>query len=214
VAIVDPELTVNLPKMITAATGLDAFCQAIESMWAVGSTDESRAYAIEALQLAWSNLRAAALSPTIESRLAMSRAGHLAGKAINIGKTTSSHALSYFVTSQYGIPHGIAVSLTIRQMLDFNSRVKTEDCTDPRGVSFVIDRINEIIRALGCTSVVHACELIKGFLNDLDCPSSYHEAGIRSDREICEIVASANLERMSNNPRSCNASALFELLSV
>jgi alcohol dehydrogenase class IV len=45
IAIVDPRLMNTLPAAVTAATGLDAFCQAIESIWAVGATDESVRYA-------------------------------------------------------------------------------------------------------------------------------------------------------------------------
>jgi alcohol dehydrogenase class IV len=214
VALVDPALTVSLPKTITAGTGLDAFCQAIESIWAVGSTEESRDYAKQALRLVWNNLPRAVQNPTIEARLAMSQGAHLAGKAINIGKTTSSHALSYFVTSRYGIPHGMAVSLTISQMFAFNAQVSESNCADPRGVLFVRERVNEILQTLECTSVEHACELISDFIRSLGCPSSYHEADIRDVRAIDEIVASANLERLSNNPRSCTAEALIKLLSM
>ena len=49
-AIVDPKFTYCLPKRITAETGIDALGQAIESYWAVGSTDESKGYAREAIK--------------------------------------------------------------------------------------------------------------------------------------------------------------------
>jgi alcohol dehydrogenase class IV len=212
VALVDPALTENLPRAITAATGLDAFCQAIESIWAVGSTDQSRDYAKQALQLVWNNLPIAVKNPTIESRLAMSQGSHMAGKAINIGKTTSSHALSYYVTSRYGIPHGIAVALTISHMLAFNANVSAVDCADPRGVSYVKERINEIVTVLDCDTVEQACDVIRGFIRSIGCPSSYFEAGIREKWEISQIVESVNIERMSNNPRSSTAEALVQLL--
>ena len=212
IALVDPALTVNLPKSITAATGLDAFCQAMESIWAVGSTEQSREYAKQALHLVWNNLANAVLAPTLEARLAMSHGAHLAGKAINIGKTTSSHALSYFVTSRYGIPHGIAVSLTISQMLSFNARVSEDDCVDPRGVGYVKERISEIVDTLGADSVEQACDLIRAFIRQLECPSSFREAKILENSEISRIVASVNVERMSNNPRSSTAEALIQLL--
>jgi alcohol dehydrogenase class IV len=213
VALIDPALTTSLPKSITASTGLDAFCQAIESLWAVGSTDESRDYAMRALLLVWGNLVKAVQTPTLESRLAMSQGAHLAGKAINIGKTTSSHALSYFVTSRYGIPHGAAVALTISDMLVYNSQVSQEDCADPRGVPFVRNRISEIMDALGCNTVEKACEAIRDFIRRVGCPASYYEAGIRERTEIAQIVASVNVERMSNNPRGSTVESLVKTLS-
>jgi alcohol dehydrogenase class IV len=136
----------------------------------------------------------------------------MAGKAINIGKTTSSHALSYFVTSRYGIPHGIAVALTISDMLAFNANVSAVDCADSRGVNFVKERINEIVTALDCDTVEHACDVIRDFIRSIGCPSSYFEAGIREKWEILQIVESVNIERMSNNPRSSSAEALVQLL--
>lgn len=212
IAIIDPALTASLPKSITASTGLDAFCQAIESLWAVGSSVESRDFALRALQLVWGNLETAVRTPTMESRLAMSQGAHLAGKAINIGKTTSSHALSYFVTSRYGIPHGIAVALTIGDMLVYNSRICNEDCVDPRGFRFVLDRIKEIIDCLGCRTAEEACGVIRDFLRSVDCPASLYEAGIRERSEIEQIVASVNVERMSNNPRVSTAESLVKFL--
>ena len=47
-------------------------------------------------------------------------ASNLAGKAINISKTTAPHAISYPFTSHFGISHGHAVSLTLNEFLKFN----------------------------------------------------------------------------------------------
>ncbi len=113
--VVDPKLTESLPKRITAATGLDAFCQAIESIWAVAATEESIGYAQEAARLAFNHLATAVNAPTPEARRAMSRAAHLAGKAINITKTTAPHALSYFLTSRYGVPTAWQLRLRCRR---------------------------------------------------------------------------------------------------
>ncbi len=62
---------------------------------AVAATEESMRYATEAAHLAFHNLVAATQAPTQDVRRAMCRASHLAGKAINITKTTAPHALSY-----------------------------------------------------------------------------------------------------------------------
>ena len=211
-AIVDPELTTNLPPSLTATTGLDAFCQAMESAWAVGSTEESVSYAIQALRLAWDNLYQAVTSPTKESRFAMAMASNLAGQAINISKTTSSHALSYFMTARYGIPHGRAVALTISRMLAFNAGVTSDDCVDQRGWEHVRHRISKILLVLGGDSVEHTCLRIDQFIRSLGCPSTLSEAGIGGKDQIQRIVESVNLERMSNNPRRCSQSQLINLL--
>jgi len=211
-AIVDPCLTSSLPPAVTAATGLDAFCQAIESIWAIGATDESIVYAREAIGHAWGYLRQSVLSPTPESRLRMCQASHLAGKAINISKTTLPHALSYSLTSEFKIPHGVAVAMTLSAMLGFNAAVTLSDCLDPRGVEHVRSRIDLIVELLGASSVEEACQGIDEFVSSLGCPSSFAKAGITSDDHLRLIVNSVDSLRMSNNPRKTTPESLLQLL--
>lgn len=211
--IVDPTLTYSLPKGITAATGLDAFCQAVESIWAVGATDESIAWATEAATLVKQHLVQATQAPTPEARAAMSRASHLAGKAINVSKTTASHALSYYLTSKHGIPHGQAVALTLSSMLAWNAGVTDSDCVDPRGAEHVRKRIETICSIMQTADVQAACANIEKMITELDCPVSLAEAGINDPQEIWNIIDSVNTERLLNNPRRTTSAALLELLS-
>ncbi|WP_246120043.1 phosphonoacetaldehyde reductase [Blastopirellula retiformator] len=211
--IVDSQLTRSLPRSITAATGLDAFCQAIESLWAVGSTDQSIAYASEALPLIVENLPIAVLAPTAKSRRGMSRAAHLAGKAINISRTTAPHAISYAITSRHGFPHGVAVAMTLSRMLKYNASVQAADCADPRGVSFVQRQIDRIVDLLASQTLEEASQKIDSFIAKLGCPTSLQAAGINTRPQIEAIVQQVNAERMSNNPRSSTSATLLDLLA-
>ena len=212
-AIVDSTLTHSLPASITAATGLDAFCQAIESIWAVGATDESLAYATESARLAWKSLVGATHGPTAELRQAMCRASHLAGKAINISKTTASHALSYSISSEYGTPHGIAVAVTLSPMLVYNAQVSETDCADPRGPEHVLTRIRRITELLGVESVAAACGKIENLISAVGCPNSLDLVGITSNAAIQRLVTQVDANRLSNNPRHTTSKSLFALLS-
>lgn len=78
----------------------------------------------------------------------LSRAAHLAGKAINIAKTTAPHANSYPLTSFYDIPHGHAVALTLSAMLEYNSNVSEKDTLDHRGHGYVRQTIKKIVGLL------------------------------------------------------------------
>jgi alcohol dehydrogenase class IV len=143
----------------------------------------------------------------------MCRASHLAGKAINISKTTAPHAISYALTSSYGIPHGIAVALTLSPMLAYNADVNDDDCADPRGAEFVRRKIATIVKLLRATSVREACETFTDIVSKIGCPCTLAEAGLTTSDQLQKIVSSVNLERMSNNPRKTTSSALIELLS-
>lgn len=90
-----PELTATQSAYQRASTEFDAYAQAVESLWAKGATDESKAYATKALELMAKG----------EQMLG----SYWAGRAIDISRTTAAHALSYYMTATYGIPHGHAV---------------------------------------------------------------------------------------------------------
>jgi len=211
-AIVDPRLTYSLPARVTAATGLDAFCQAIESIWAVEATDESIGYAADAACYALQHLVRVTNEPTPEARLGMCHAAHLAGKAINISKTTASHALSYPLTSRHNIPHGIAVAMTLSSMLACNARVTADDCVDPRGAKDVLRRISMICELLNAATIDEACQTIDKLIADVGCPNSLAQAGIQSEEQLRQIVSSVNAQRMSNNPRVTNPESLLCIL--
>ncbi|QDT61134.1 Alcohol dehydrogenase [Stieleria bergensis] len=210
-AVVDPTLTESLPPGMTAATGLDALCQAIESIWSVAATEESLHDASEAATLAFANLVPATNAPTPEVRQAMCRASHLAGKAINITKTTAPHALSYALTSRFGVPHGLAVAVTLAPLLAFNAAVTSEDCMDPRGATAVSQRISRVINILGAKDVQTACAVISNLLSQIHCPA-LHE--ICSPDDFMGIAQSANAERLSNNPRRATCDQLYAVLST
>src|SRR5690606_6391754 len=108
----------------------------------------SSAFAREAIELILENLPLCVRRPTLSARAAMCRAAHLAGRAINLTKTTAAHALSYAMTAKFGIPHGHAVALTLGEVLVFNSQICERDTNDARGSAFVQTRIGELIQLL------------------------------------------------------------------
>jgi alcohol dehydrogenase class IV len=213
VALIDPCLTQALPPSVTAATGLDALCQAIESIWAVRANDESVELALQAVAMASQSLVDATRRPTLAAREAMCRASHLAGQAINITRTTGCHALSYAITSTHGIPHGIAVALTLIPMLRFNGAISDDDCIDPRGAHAVRNRIDRLLKALDSSSINDACDKLLRLLRDIGVPVCLTHAGITSPDAVNDIVQSVNVQRMSNNPRRATPSSLSEILA-
>ncbi len=211
-AILDASLTETMPPDITAQTGLDALCQAIESMWSIHSTPESVGYATESILLAWRHLNAAVHHPSKEDRRAMCRAAHLAGKAINISKTTAPHAISYTITSQFSVPHGRAVALTLGAVLAFNADVTPTDCTDARGADHVRKTINDIVCSLDFKTAREAERGIQSFVASLGCPTRLNEVGVATDAQIEQIVARVNVERLANNPRRLARHSLTAIL--
>ncbi len=212
-AIVDCKLTYSLPAEITAITGMDAFSQAVESYWSSNSTEESKRYAKESIELILSNLLVAVNGPTKPAREAMSKAAHLSGKAINITKTSAPHAISYPLTAYFNIPHGYAVSLTLSELLVYNYGVTDEDVLDSRGSRYTRETINEIIHLLGAEDIISAKEKIDVLRKGIGLKTKLRDFGIKYPEDIDRIVEKGlDSDRVKNNPRMLTSSALRKIL--
>jgi alcohol dehydrogenase class IV len=211
-AVLDASLTESLPPAITATTGLDALCQAIESLWSVHSTQDSMCLAEEALGLAWQHLHAAVHTPTIEHRRAMLRAANLAGKAINITKTTGPHALSYAITVNHQVPHGHAIALTLAAFLRFNAGTTEDNVADPRGAEHVRRTIERICKQFGASDPNTAATNFQTLVHAIGCATRLRDVGVGDERALSAIAQSVNAQRLANNPRNASAQDLRDIL--
>ena len=211
-AIVDPALTFGVPPAVAASTGMDALSQGIESLWSVNSTSESRRYAREAIRLAWNSLEKAVTDPDAASKASMAEAAHFSGKAINISKTTAPHALSYFFTSYFNVPHGHAVGLTLGGFLVFNDRVTPADIADGRGVAFVRRQVSEIVSILGAKDAVDASNKVDSLMQAVGLETDLSKLGFIPERDLDQLLSNVNVERLDNNPRRVEQHAISSIL--
>lgn len=209
VAIVDGQFTANLPAVITAYTGMDALCQAVESYWCIHSTDESKAYAAKAIELVLGNLETCVNAPDDASRQAMAQAAYDAGRAINITKTTAPHAISYPLTSYYHIPHGHAVALSLGDFLVFNYGVSDKDTNDTRGAVYVRRAIEELCSMMDVVTPVNAKKKIEKLMCNIGLETDFELLGVD---DIGVILNNVNTERLVNNPRKVDGTQLMAML--
>jgi len=124
IAILDPELTYELPEEVTISSGLDAVSHALESIWNRNANPVTIALATESLTIslpAWRALRHCLKNHA--ARADMMQASFLAGLAISQTRTALAHSISYPLTTDFGLPHGIACSFTLPALLRFNLAV-------------------------------------------------------------------------------------------
>lgn len=120
-AIIVPELTLTMPLEMTISTGLDALCQAIESYWSKHTTPIVQEIAFRAIELIIINLKEAVEYPNdISAREKLCKASVLAGLAFSQTRTTACHSISYPLTMLYGMPHGLAASITLNAVGKIN----------------------------------------------------------------------------------------------
>lgn len=210
-SIVDPEFTKSLSPKITAISGIDVLCQAIESWWSINSTSLSRSFSKESIKLILHNLLITVRNPTEETRLDMARASNLAGKAINITKTTAAHAISYPLTYFFGIPHGHAVSLTLGEFFIFNSSVDKSNITNLNRLDDYQKIFSELLDVFEVTDALSAKQKIRKLLIDLNLESKFSMFNI-SNKDIPLILNNVNIERLDNNPRKVSREDLESIL--
>lgn len=198
VAIVDSDFLKGSPLPLKACTAMDALCQAIESSWALGGTEESRGYAFEAMRLIVPAIRLFVTGEDAAAADAMAHGAFLAGKAINISRTTAAHALSYSITSWYGIPHGHAVALSMADLFEANAAISPQNAQPRANVALVKANIAKVLTLLGLRDASQFRAYWHALMDDLDLEWKFSDLRIT---DKAALIASVNLQRLGNNPR-------------
>jgi alcohol dehydrogenase class IV len=135
-AILDAELTLGLPPMVTAATGIDAMVHAIEAFTSKHKKNPiSDMLARQALQLLSSNLIAACENGSnLPARQAMLLGAYFAGQAFSNAPVAAVHALAYPIGGIFHVPHGLSNSLVLPHVLRFNMPEAVDHYADIAGI--------------------------------------------------------------------------------
>ena len=119
--ILDSELTLHAPQMVTAACGMDALSHVVEGVVSdVDMDEENMRLSQEGVRLIFQHLPIVMKDPeNIESRLAMCRAALYGGNAINTQLAGYVHAFAHSIGAKYHIPHGQAITLMMMPVLKY-----------------------------------------------------------------------------------------------
>lgn len=205
-----------LPATTKASTGIDAICHSIEALLSIGGNPKSRHYARNALRAAIPTLhRVVSGIHQDEDLLALAYASRSAGIAISSARTNIPHALSYYLTRQYGVPHGLAVALSMGRFLEsFGSAIN--DRRDLRRWAGPYRLILDAMNAESHTSIAATWDR---YIAGIGLPTCLCNAIAPSQRQNVikdKRLASntGNPERFSNSPIAneiAAASGLFRL---
>lgn len=108
IALVDPELTAGTPPEISAACGMDAFTQLLESFVSVKATPLTDALAADGMAVMASNMTAACLEDAAEARAALAYGALLSGITLANAGLGVVHGLAGAVGGLFSVPHGVA----------------------------------------------------------------------------------------------------------
>ncbi|QDT37454.1 iron-containing alcohol dehydrogenase [Stratiformator vulcanicus] len=120
-AILDPELTVSMPRSVTVATGLDAIAHAMETYVTKPRNGMSSLFARRAWELLATHFLRVVQNPDdVDARGAMLLGAHFAGAAIESSMLGATHALANPITAHYGTTHGVIIGLMLPHVVRFN----------------------------------------------------------------------------------------------
>jgi alcohol dehydrogenase len=196
-----PKFTYSLSKYQFACSAADALCQSIESFWAVNSNSISKEYARQGIEIIYKNIIDAVVNEDRNARKEICKGANLAGKAINISKTTGPHAISYPFTNYFNLPHGHAVTLSLSFFINYNYSLSEKDCNDTRGVEYVKENMSEICSLFGVNDINELSNKIKNLFNQIGLNQSLEQLNLMSKHKINKVIKNINFERANNNPR-------------
>lgn len=195
-AILEPSVLKTLPLYQKKCTMMDALCQGIESWWSVNSTEESYEYSRKAIELIMTNWRKYIFENDEEAAANIMLGANYGGRAINITATTAAHAMSYKITSLYGLPHGHAVAVCLPEIWQYMLG-NLDGCIDSRGADYLIEVFNKIANAMGCSSPRMTIDLFRNIMKEMDLTNPVSTS---YSSDIGLLFSSVNPIRLKNNP--------------
>ncbi|AIQ36259.1 1,2-propanediol oxidoreductase [Paenibacillus sp. FSL R5-0345] len=167
ISVNDPELMVDKPAALTAATGMDALTHAIEALVTPGAYPVTDATALAAVEIIFANLaRTVKNGHDIEAREQMVYAIFLGGLAFNNAGLGYVHAMAHQLGGVYDLPHGVCNAMLLPYVEEENAKyvpekfraiakaigLNVEDQTDKQCADFVIESIKALSTEVGIPS--------------------------------------------------------------
>lgn len=201
IAVIDPELTLSVPKQVTASTGLDVLSHAVESYWSTLNQPVCTACSVYSAKLVFEWLEKAYNEPdNLEAREKMAEASIVAGVAFSHPRTTGSHACSFPLTNIYGVPHGEACAFTLDYFIRFNA-----DYADRDG------RITALAKACGFNSPYAMADEISAMKERMGMKARLSEIGCTTEAQIRELTEKSMSMLMERNPIALTKDNIYEM---
>lgn len=201
IALLDPNLVLSLPLDISITTTMDALSHSFESIWNKNVNNLSKPFAIEAICKIIKNIDLLKKTPkNVEVRKIFLLASCLAGQAISYTTTAASHSISYPLTFNFNIPHGIASSLALVPLLEINKNEIQKD-------------IDVICNKLGLQNITELKEKIKKIPIGI-IPFSLREWKVKKSDFTKIVSQSFTKGRMNNNVVDLSSGDVLKIINL
>lgn len=186
-AICDPELTISLPPLLTAETGMDALTHAIESYVNTATQPISEALAEKSIKMIAEHLRlAVANGEDIEARDGMLMGSLTAALAFNETRLGIAHAWSSPLGAYFSISHGLANAILLPNVMEFNL------IGTPDKYAKIADLMGENISGLSIMeAAAKSVEAVRKLLIDIELPRHFRAVIDIEEEDIIKLAEEA-----------------------
>lgn len=207
IALLDPELTVTMPAIVTAVTGIDAISHALETYVTTKRNPVSQLFSRESWRLLATAFPRVLENPTdLEARGAMLVGAHLAGAAIENSMLGATHALANPLSAHFDLTHGVAIGVMLPHVIRFNA-------AEPVVASFYGELAADIglCPAKDPSAADKLARHVHSVVQSWSLPTSLQTAGVT--RELIPTMAQEAAKQWTGtfNPRPVNVASLTEL---
>ncbi|NQU20262.1 MAG: iron-containing alcohol dehydrogenase [Candidatus Nealsonbacteria bacterium] len=207
IALVDPELCVTAPPNVTAAGGMDAITQLIESCISRKSQPIPQAFALQGLRLAVPAIVHAVEDGTSRrAREAMSHAALLSGMALANSGLGLAHGVAPALGTHCRVPHGVACALMLPTALRVNAKAREAELAGLAAYLFGSEETSCQTSAVGLL-----IERIEALCDRVGVPRRLSQVGVKPE-QIPAIVKDSRGSSMSGNPVELSDDELTRLL--
>lgn len=205
----DPDLMIEKPKSLTAATGMDALTHAIEAYVSTAATPITDACALKAVNLIHLHLREAVNNgKNIEAREQMAYAQFLAGMAFNNASLGYVHAMAHQLGGFYDLPHGVCNAVLLPHVQSFNAKVsahRLKDVAAQMGID--VAKMNDEQAAEACINA------IKQLAKEIGIPAGLSDLGAKKEDILTLATNALNDACGLTNPRRASHAEISEIFS-
>jgi alcohol dehydrogenase class IV len=207
-ALLDPVLTLTLPPVSTASTGIDALCHAIESFTSVNASPMSEMFSLDAIQLISENLRTCVHDGgNLEAREKVLLGSLYAGLGLANAGVGAVHSLSYPLGGKYGVSHGLANTVMLPHVMSFNLPGALEKFT------IIAEAMGEIVDDMPLREAAYfAVEAVQSLIEDCGIYTTLEDLNI-PEEDFPELakVAMTVTRPLENNPRKVTIEDAIEI---
>lgn len=215
VSVLDPRMTLTLPKKITASTGMDALCHAIEAYTCLQKNPISDIYAISAIEIIRDNLLETVKNGDNKKlRLAMANGSLMAGAAFSNSMVGLVHAIGHALGGVSHVPHGDAMAILLPHCMRYNLDKMRDNYSKLllyiAGEEVFVNTPKEK-RAEKVIETIE--ELLKTLNTEAGLPIKLSQVGVKKE-DFEEVVKKAlNDGAMIVNPKEAKREDILEILN-